>query len=192
VSPEAVIAVVGILTSGVLGPSAVAWWAGRRQARDHQHEVAKEVRDTIDQAAATLFRIRRTNLWVVRLWGKGIPGTDSRVREANEEQREAAEQSRVAAARLTVRLGPDHSLVRKHNECHDVLDEMVAIVHDHATHEPIDPFVPTLNNISERYAEATDGFLAAAHALAAEKLGDPVGTSRKPHGRRRRVSRGQG
>jgi hypothetical protein len=170
VSAEAVIAVVGILTSGVLGPSAAAWWAGRRQARDHRHEVAREVRDAIDEAAAALFRVRRTNLWVVRLWEKGLPGADSRVGEANDEQREAAEQSRVAAARLTVRLGPDHPLVRKHGECHEMLDELIAIVQDHAGRDPIHPFLAALQDISKRYADTTASFLGAAHTLAAEHL----------------------
>jgi hypothetical protein len=122
-----------------------AWFAGRRQDRDHQHEVAKELRKALDQAAAALSRSRRTNLWVLRLWRKNVPAADPRVSEANAEQREAVEAARFAGYRLAVRLGREHPTVAEYMRAQELLDEIVGIVQDHAGRDPIDPFVPQIN-----------------------------------------------
>jgi hypothetical protein len=159
------VAVVGILTSGVLGPAVFAWFAGRRQARELKHEVAKELREVLDESAAALARSRRTNQWVVRLWRKGVPGSDDRVLVANAEQRESVEAARVAQDRLSLRLGHDHPTVAQYRRAQEVLDEVVGVVQDHAGREPIDPFVGQINEIGRRYGEEWKAFVSLAHKL---------------------------
>jgi len=163
-SSETTIALAGILTSGVLGPAVFAWFAGRRQIRDHDHETAKELREALDQAAAALAATRRTNQWVVRLWRKGVPG-DERVAAANAEQRVSVEAARVAQDRLALRLGNNHPTVAQYRRAQETLDEIVAIVQDHASRDLIDPFVGQINEIGRRYSAEWNAFLASAHQL---------------------------
>lgn len=159
------VAVVGILTSGVLGPAVFAWFAGRRQARDLGHEVAKELREILDEAAAALARSRRTNLWVIRLWRKGVPASDDQVTVANADQRDSVEAARVAHDRLALRLRHDHPTVAQYWRAQEVLDELVGVVQDHAGRDPINPFVGQLNEIGRRYGDEWNAFVLLAHDL---------------------------
>jgi hypothetical protein len=187
-SGQTAVALAGILTSGVVGPAVFAWFAGRRQRREQEHEVEKERREVLDEAAASLSLTRRTNHWVVRLWRKGLSGTDPQVAEANAEQRASIEAARVSQDRLTLRFGPKHPLVAQYVRAQETLDEIVGLVQEHASRgEAIDPFVSEINEIGRRYTADWDEFIAMAH----EWTGGHEG-ARDPPRRRLRLVRQPG
>ena len=165
VSDTTAIAIAGIVVSGVVGPSTIALWASHRQKRDHQHELGKEVRELLDDAAAALGKMRRATMRIVRLWERGLPDSDARVREETAAQREAVEQSRYARDRLRLRLGKDHPVTEAYEEAALVLDEIYGIVSGRAGREPIDQYRERINEQGRRFTDRSDAFLAEAKAF---------------------------
>jgi hypothetical protein len=116
-SDTVIVSIVGIVTSGVVGPGVAAWWARNRQHAEFEHDRetrrADDLRQVLDNAAICL--------------GSGL----SRFREAFEaeaagqpipaERQEWFEQAHLAHERLRLRLPEGHPVIDRYETARERL-----------------------------------------------------------------------
>lgn len=102
---NAVVAVVAIIVSGIVGPALTAWWTRQRQRADHLERTQEELQAVLDEAAQALGRGKRA---YERIYAADRDGrTPDACREAFEERRLAMQQVRYAHDRIAMRFGTD-------------------------------------------------------------------------------------
>jgi hypothetical protein len=177
------VAVVAIIGSVVVAPSLTALWQALRERRERRHELERELRGVLDEAAASLAKSRRTTQRLVRHWERKTPPGDPQVIADTAEQRETVEYARTVVDRLKLRLGSGHAMTATLNSAHEVLDEMQGIVMQHGGGR-VGPYQERINKIGRDYTKAWDAFIEAAH----EYVLLPVATKPRRQFRKKRAA----
>lgn len=105
--PDNTVAIVSILSSGVITPSIVAWYALRARRRDerraeHDHELA-----VLEEALNNVSRERRLLHSGLRLWLDGVSYLDPRNTDNHQAVTEAIEAVWISENQVRIRFGDE-------------------------------------------------------------------------------------
>jgi hypothetical protein len=138
------VAIAGIVVAGFVGPSVSAWWAGRGQGRQHEHERTlhdlAELRSVLDDAAE---RIQRATVQLKRLGSEIASDLRRPAKGAAADYRAAKRETLVnetaevifdvgmASERIAIRVGSDtlvsRAYVSAHAKLRDSLDALARV-----------------------------------------------------------------
>lgn len=168
-SDTTIISVVGILTSGVLGPGFAAWWArgAQRRAFRHDHAVRRvdDLRSVLDDAAVLLgagaTNLRRAN--EAQAAGRAVPP----------DIEDWAGRVHLASERLLLRFAEEDVVVQRYRDARDAMQPVqLAIRQSHDATQGAGLEVAITS-----FETARSAFLVAARAALARQ--DEPGSPRK-------------
>ncbi|WP_028060988.1 hypothetical protein [Candidatus Solirubrobacter pratensis] len=175
--PTAITAVVGIVVSGVVGPSVGGWIASRRAAREHEYSRVlvdrKEAREVLDDATQHLGRAGRLRGALDSLFMTHAASIRANQPSHIEAFHEASRVVDLDHARLALRFGSEHPVVVAHADAWRALvfsSDAVNIAADLGQHADVAKSWEKLKQSGADFDAAYERFSAAAHELAAVQL----------------------
>jgi hypothetical protein len=120
-------AIVSVITSGVVTPSIIAWYALRAQCRqekrtEHEHQVTR-TEDALNNVVGQL-RLLHT---AFSMWTNRLPVTDPRFLENDRAIAEAIERAWLSANQLRIRFGEDSPVYLCYGDLLAAIDVIKAI-----------------------------------------------------------------